>query len=617
MFINKVKIVILYLFLVSFFFFNIPLPLQAADDTDFEDFVYVRMSQEELDTVADNAVRLASLPGQEAALLLCIERIENMYKQMNQNYILAKIYSDLDADDPYWDGEMEYYTGLSAKYTDKILQVYHQIAASSYAGILKDHIGERIYQSALDYAPLTELQNTLIQKDTELSLQYELLYGKEYQTTVHDVAYSKEALIANRDAFTEEEYRQAYADLFRQKNKDLGDLYLELIENRKALADAFGYSSYIDYAYEQLYGRDYTVEDLKAYSEQVQKYLVPLRDELYRKLHTEHKDALLRLSSSDMSSKLSILRSNLGKFSPSFAESFDYMTEHHLYDISDNSEKAPGSYTAAIPGVDTAYLYLDPIGSKFDMETLIHEFGHFNQIYHMPQESWTYNDSNVDLAEVHSQGLEMLFLDCSDAIYGEDADAMQLYVLLNLVHSCIDGVKFNEFEQMVYESTDELDITTLNRYYHEVCVKYDGKILNNFSESEMLHPYIPAEENYDWINTHHLYHMPLYFISYSTSAAVVLELFEEHERSREDALRIYTDLVDSGFTKPFIETVTDAGLRDPIHEADFKNASFSIRFYAFKNIRSHGSKLKAVLFAAAATIVTIGIGNKKRKENKR
>ena len=46
-----------------------------------------------------------------------------------------------------------------------------------------------------------------------------------------------------------------------ERCSELGEIYLELVSVRTEIAEAAGYDNYADYAYENEYYRDYTVED--------------------------------------------------------------------------------------------------------------------------------------------------------------------------------------------------------------------------------------------------------------------------------------------------------------------------------------------------------------------
>ncbi len=76
------------------------------------------------------------------------------------------------------------------------------------------------------------------------------------------------------------EYRELDdADL---KN-DTPDLYKRLVKNNNAIAAHYDYDTYYEYAYPNVYSRDYSTENIKNMRKYVGKYLAPLADDLINK----------------------------------------------------------------------------------------------------------------------------------------------------------------------------------------------------------------------------------------------------------------------------------------------------------------------------------------------
>ena len=56
---------------------------------------------------------------------------------------------------------------------------------------------------------------------------------------------------------------------------------------------------------------------------------------------------------------------------------------------------------------------------------MIHEFGHYNAAYHAA-ERCLYEPATLDVAEIHSQGLEVLFFDYMDDMFGENGKVLEM-----------------------------------------------------------------------------------------------------------------------------------------------------------------------------------------------
>lgn len=82
-------------------------------------------------------------------------------------------------------------------------------------------------------------------------------------------------LVSKYDALATQTFADSAA-----KNETLGKYYLELAAVRRELAEAYGYDSYAHYAYERLYGRDYTPEGIRSFHAAVKEYIAPLSNDL-------------------------------------------------------------------------------------------------------------------------------------------------------------------------------------------------------------------------------------------------------------------------------------------------------------------------------------------------
>ena len=581
----------------------------AADakhsDLPFEEYAYEHMEIDALDETITKIKDTLVISGEEKTVDKLITEMEDYNNALNRNIAIAYIYSDLDAADPYWDNEVSYNDALLAESSDRIYAAYHEIAVSPYADVLKKRIDT--WEYILQYTPLTDEQKALLKEESRLMLLYDTLCVKEYKDPY---GMTEEELF---DAYMDktisiEQYRKGYADIYTQKNSEWGEVFVELTDIRTQIAKSFGYDNYAEYAYKEIYGREYAPDDLSAFREDVKIYLVPLRDELYQMLYVGKEYQKLHQKSISADECLATLQKYC--ISEDMSESYRYMTDHHLYDISDDSKKTPGAYTIAIPGYNAPFLYHKSNGNILDMETLIHEFGHFNQLYHMDADSWYYNRKNTDLAEVHSQGLELLFLTYADEIYGKDADVMKLYVLYDLVNSCIEGVKEDDFQCRVYDyvsgpGNKSFTVSAANHLYGDVCSEYGGKV---YCDDHYLSNLIPGGEDYSWIGIGHTFKAPMYYISYAVSAAAVFELLDKND----DRIQAYNELVRLGFTENFSKTMEVAGLNDPITTPRFEEYAKDIRGCVHPIQVRYQMKSKIPLIAfALAVIIILAIQHKK------
>ena len=545
-------------------------------DKDFEDYEYERMDEADFDVIIDGLEDLVQDTANADQVLDVIVGMEDYYCEAARNYSIAHIKSDLVADDEYWDDEVMFWDELTTNIGDKIMTSYNVIATSPNSDVLHERVDdEDEWQDILDYTVMTQEQKDLSAKETELSLKYDVLYNKEYTTKVNGKDYTEDELagLLGDGTLDQDSYNAALVDLMQQKNQERAELYLELVDVRTRLARSYGYNDFAEYAYEERYGRDYTTTDLDEYREQVKNNLVPLQDSLMMQLYGTYYNELSDMFEQEMTEQdcLDTLRQYLPEISSDLLVSLDYMEDHHLYDLSISDVKAPGGYTISIGGYNAPFIYNCADGSIQDMETLIHEFGHYNEMYYMTEDSWYYDKGNLELAEIHSQGLEMLFMEYAEDIYGDYADVMKLYTLFNLAYATVEGCKEDTFQYEVYKNADNLTVEKLNQIYYDCCQEYSGRFGSIMYESIAMgqNGFLPANECYEWIDIPHTFQSPMYYISYSVSAAAVFELFDVILDDRDEGIDCYLAQVDSEYQQDFQETLENVGLNNPIKNPRF------------------------------------------------
>ncbi len=548
-----------------------------TDHTDkkFEDWEYERMNADDFHAITQDIDTLVADAANADAVLDLIVGMEDYANELGRNYAIAHINSDLVADDKYWDDEVQFNSDLATDIFDEIQINYRKIAESPNAQVLKDRVTDEEWEEILEYEEMTQEQKDLSSKETELSLKYDVLSLKEYKTTIGGKQYTSEELQKEYTAGNIEmsDYMAGDAEILKAKNEEWGALYLELVGVRDKLAKSYGYDNYADYAYDKIYDRDYKPEDLAEYREGVKEYLVPFKDVLTSILYGEHYEELSDLyqEKRTVDECLETLREYLPKVSSDLLVSLDFMEQHNAYDLSVDPKKAPGGYTTSVQGYNAPFMYNCASGDISDMETLIHEFGHYNQMYYMSEDSWYYGETNIDLAEIHSQGLELLFMDFAEDIYGDNAEVMKLNTVFQLVYAAIEGVKEDAFQYEVYTHADGLTLDDVNKYYYEASTEYGGDYAYMYSNSLYYSKsgYIDKDVNYDWIQVHHTFQSPMYYISYSTSVSAVFELLDVIMDDRDEGIDTYLALVDAEFQDDFQETLEKVGLNNPIKEPRF------------------------------------------------
>ena len=550
-------------------------------DSTFEELEYFDVTEEDFDAVVANLEEIASDINNADQVEDIIDQMEDLYLKNATNDAIASVYATLDAENQEYNDLVMMYDELWTSLGDKIMLNYKIIAESPCWEVLYERVDdEDEWQEILDYEPMTEEQKELSRRESELSLRYDELYIADYVYEINGVEYDEDSLPEAYSAGVIDitQYFAGIADICEQRNQALGELFLELVDIRTQLARSYGYDNYADYAYTEIYDRDFSPKDLEEYRQQVIEYMVPVEHELYDLLFDDPN--YMDMWDVEMSEQecLDTFEQYLPNISDDLLVTFRYMTEHGMYDLSVDDRKAPGGYTTQFYSYFTPFMFNCADGTISDMGTLIHEFGHYNQMYYASEEEWIYPKNNLDVAEIHSQGLEMLFLDYSEDIYGKYSYTVDLYTMMNMAYACVEGVKEDAFQYAIYSNPENLTIEKLNQMYYDVCVEYGAEEFTN-SYFLGLYGFMAPDEITEWVEIPHTFQSPLYYVSYSVSMAAVEELWDVILDDREEGIDLYLDLVGMGLVDSYSDTLDAVGLNNPIENPRFDVYANNMRYY--------------------------------------
>lgn len=305
----------------------------------------------------------------------------------------------------------------------------------------------------------------------------------------------------------------------------IAEAFVELVGIRNETARSAGYDSYADYAYQNFYYRSYTPEESQRLWTTASQRFVPLSEKYSPEIDEE--SSRLYFSGEVDCSPQAILDSMaycLPRMSAELEHAFDYMLEYGLYDIEPSDSKINSGYTIDLYFYNEPFIFNCPYNSYYDYTDMFHEFGHFVNAFYTENEI-IFGAEDNDLAELQSQGMEVMFMLFYPEIFGEENGGIIMRdVLMTLVSSVIDGVLYDEFQQRVY-AEPELTPERVSGIYAEVCDKYGREAYGGGDDG--------------WIYISHNFDHPFYYISYAISAISALELFVLSQDDPEAAMEKY------------------------------------------------------------------------------
>lgn len=523
----------------------------------FSDMPYEHPDPAAFRTLADELHTVLRSEGGYRRTVALLDELFTRYYSASTMLAIADIRSCQDLTDAYWTAE--YGECLSAL-TDiqQIMEdVYLACGASPYGERLeREYFGEGFlaeYGEAAE-SMLSENYVSLVEQENELLIAYrELVAAPTIDVNGTEVPLSD----ALYDVWGARDYNNLLRAYYEKYNPLLGQLYLRLMEVRKAQAKELGYGSYAEMMFDIGFDRDFDAAEGRAFIDSVKKYMLPLYQ---NRMDNERQSELMEgyVSEDQLYGVLETVAHGLGG---EIAQAYDFMRRNELCDLAMSDVKANMSYQTYLDDYDAPFLFVKPYGDRSDVITVTHEFGHYAEAY------ISYGAyRSMDLAEVYSQSMQFLALEQLRGVLGEYGTAdLRLLNLYDILDTLVWQSAYAEFEDRAF-AMEEPTVEKLNALMDEI-----GKAYGLSEEDDGF--------SLSWVDITHFFEQPFYVISYPVSGICALEIYE-HELAAGSGLSDYLRLVDSEQIG-IIGAAEEAGLQNPLTEARVQDiAAFLDRQFA-------------------------------------
>lgn len=324
-------------------------------------------------------------------------------------------------------------------------------------------------------------------------------------------------------------------------------------------AKLLGYNNYLEYAYSNIYERDYTYEESSVFSNYVKEYIVPYAISLKESISTNNfsyseKSALNTILDTDFDSNYDLMLDYATSMGNTYLKQYKYLINRGYLYKSTSSSGHSGAYTNYFTLEQEGVILL---GYGYaDNYSFIHEFGHY-LTYNLVKSSPCF-----DVAEVESMGNEMMFTSYLINNYDMSDKAKEYlgkYKQCDFLTTSIYASVVNDFTIECFTKDDltESDISTI--YYN---------VLDSYGGYDYITTAYPSIKNYCYYT---VVPQPGYYISYSVAGIESILLYKIAESSFINAKEIYLNIVNYNTSLSGISILTNAGLSDPFSEDTFKS----------------------------------------------
>lgn len=365
---------------------------------------------------------------------------------------------------------------------------------------------------------------------------------------------------------------------------DMAEVYIRLVQANNDLAQLKGYDNYAEYAYSDVYGRDYGPEDAEGLIEILPTAAVVMtytghligsegQDATYAKFRSSQLDWMDDLTGAEV---IEAVASYTDTIADRYADLMDYLQRCDLIFLNEQTDDGltGQAYTTDLFMQSSAYMLISGYSGSDAVTTVAHEFGHASAM--CLNRGLT---SCMDVDEIHSNGMEALFATSGASSLRGSGAAMSAQFLYGAAQTIITGIMFTEIELYAYETeaeTGALTVEMLQSRFESIL----GSVGLGFgSECDGLY----------WTNVPHLFSSPMYYVSYVTANMDAVDIFVRAVEDHDAAEEVYISLVGQRDVDGYVEAVEKAGLIDAF-DADDAKRLLGNAYYALAGMaRGRGS----------------------------
>lgn len=354
-----------------------------------------------------------------------------------------------------------------------------------------------------------------------------------------------------------------------QDKEALDKAFDNLFALRKQIAKNSHCKDYIDYIFLAKHRFDYSPADCEAFHESIEKFVLPLQKEIYKK--RAQKMGLDRLRPWDLNvdplnrAPLKPYRTGdeliekvdqiFESIHPQAGKWAREMQAKKLIDPDSRLGKAPGGYQIGFDESRLPFIFMNSAETDRDIYTLLHESGHsFHQFALAGQPIFPYRDVPAEFAEVASMSMELIGTSNLKPFYGDDKEAIARSIAGELEDviwlfpwvASVDSFQHRLYSFPEHTASDRSDIWT------EIMDRYDTGV--DYSGLEAVRRNL-------WQKQLHIFECPFYYIEYGIAQIGALQVWANFKKDPKKAIDDLFRAESLGSSRPLPELFAAANIK--------------------------------------------------------
>ena len=366
----------------------------------------------------------------------------------------------------------------------------------------------------------------------------------------------------------------------------IDDLWARSVDVRRRLAQNAGLPDYRSFRWRELLRFDYTPDDCQSFQRAIEQVVVPAATRIYDRARRHMGVESLRPWDLDQdlypvsfttlkpfSSIEELKRKTEAVFQrvdPQLGGYYETMRRESLLDLENRKGKAPGGYCAEFPVAKRSFIFMNAVGVRDDVRTLLPESGHAFHVFETgPLPYYQQLQVGMEFAEVASMSMELLAAPYLTEQYGgfySEAEAahdrvkhLEKIVLFWPYMAVVDAFQHWAYEHQAKathaESCDAKWTELWQRFIPDV--DWSG-----LEDSRMT----------GWQRKQHIHRSPFYYVEYGMAQLGAVQVWRNALSDQAGAVASYRRALALGGTVSLPDLYQAAGARFAFDTAALRDA---------------------------------------------
>jgi oligoendopeptidase F len=421
-----------------------------------------------------------------------------------------------------------------------------------------------------------EINLPLLVEDRKLGTQYDKIVGAQ---TIHwngqELTMPQvRTVLEDPDRAVRERVWRLASDRWLADRAAINELWTKTIPLRRQIALNAGCADYRDYRWRELLRFDYTPADCETFHAAIETVVVPAAQRIYaraaqqlgmdslRPWDTEFDRNPIHLPAlhpfQDVAELITKSERIFRHVDPQLGQYYSTLRAEGLLDLDSRKGKAPGGYCTDFPITQRPFIFMNAIGVRDDVRTMLHESGHAFHVFetnHLPYVQQL--QVTMEFAEVASISMELLAAPYLSEAHGgfytyregarDRVEHLERIILFWPYMAVVDA-----FQHWAHTHPAGIDPAACDAKWTELQQRFMPGVDWSGLETEMMT---------GWHRKLHIHTDPFYYVEYGLAQLGAVQVWRNALQDQAASLANYRKALALGGTRSLPELYQTAGAK--------------------------------------------------------